>query len=138
MKASTLLLLFAAILFASPLTGWAAPKQIIHYQVFSNSSSVSSVVTNHTYIDTLPFDGIMVKFPDYQDVFGPGYVANYTTLYNRLSAMKNVLQKVTHNYPSVLTGNSGMLDPFDDWTQEIRNWVIMFEAACDAGLRHLL
>jgi len=119
MKVSTLLLLFAAILFASPLTGWAAPKQIIHYQVFSNSSSVSSVVTNHTYIDTLPFDGIMVKFPDYQDVFGPGYAANYTTLYNQLSPMKECASESDAQLPERLdrqlryAGSIRRLDPRD-------------------------
>jgi hypothetical protein len=100
MKVSTLLVLLTAIRLASPLTSWAAPKQIIHYQVYSNSSSVSSVVANHTYIDTLPFDGIMVKFSDYQDVLNQSYVANYAKLFNQLSPMKGLLQKVTHNYAS--------------------------------------
>jgi len=134
MKVSTLLVLLTAIRLASPLTSWAAPKQIIHYQVYSNSSSVSSVVANHTYIDTLPFDGIMVKFPDYQDVLSQSYVANYAKLFNQLSPMKGLLQKVTHNYASVLGGNTTPPDPFDDWTQEINNWVILAEAIRDAGM----
>ena len=57
-------------------------KKIIHWQTFSNSSRISNVVANHTYIDTLPFDGVIVSFPDYQECLGPNYIASYTTLYN--------------------------------------------------------
>ena len=59
-----------------PHTRATPTKKIIHWQTFSNSGSVSSVVANHTYIDTLPFDGIVVKFPDYQDCLGPNYSRN--------------------------------------------------------------
>jgi hypothetical protein len=131
MKASTLLLLFAAIRIASPLTCWAAPKQIIHFQ---QRSSISSIVANHAYIDTLPFDGIVVEYPDDFRAIGPSYVADYTNLYNQLSPVKGVLQKVTHNYALVLSGAHGLPDPFDDWTQEIQNWVILAEAVRDTGL----
>ena len=110
MKASTLLLLFAAIRVASPLTCWAAPKQIIHFQ---QGSPISSIVANHAYIDTLPFDGIVVEYPDDFRAIGPSYVADYTNLYNQLSPVKGVLQKVTHNYALVLSGVHGLPDPFD-------------------------
>jgi hypothetical protein len=115
-----------------------SPKQIIHEQSFSNSSMVSNVVSNHSYIDTLPFDGIVLRFPDYEDVFGPNYVANYSNLWSQIGPIKGVLQKVTHNYLLVLIGNSGMPDPFDDWTQEINNWVILAQVARDAGLEGIL
>ena len=41
------------------------------------TSRISNVVANHTYIDTLPFDGIVVSFPDYQNCLGPNYIASY-------------------------------------------------------------
>jgi len=92
------------------------------------------VVANHTYIDTLPFDGIVVKFPDNQKCLGPGYVANYNTLYSQIGPMHNLLVKVRHNYANVLIGNSGMVDPFDDWTQTQTNFVILAQVCRDAGL----
>jgi hypothetical protein len=118
-------------------TTFAAPtsaKKIIHWQTFSNSASVSSVVANHTYIDTLPFDGIVVSFPDYQNCLGPNYIASYTTLYNQIGSMKNVLAHVKHNYAVVVTGNSGMVDPFDNWTQTQANFVTLALVCRDAGL----
>src|SRR5438094_453884 len=93
----------------------AQTKKILHWQTFSNSGNVSSVVANGSYIDTLPFDGIVVNFPDYQDCLGPTYWGTYTTLYNQLSPMRNLLSHVRHNYAVVLIGNSGMPDPFDSW-----------------------
>src|SRR5437868_13867349 len=36
---------------ATPTPTPASTKQILHWQCYSNSGSVSSVVTNHTYID---------------------------------------------------------------------------------------
>jgi len=72
---------------ATPTPTPTSTKKIIRWQTFSNSGSVSSVVANHTYIDTLPFDGIVVKFPDYQNCLGPNYVANYNTLYNQIGPM---------------------------------------------------
>lgn len=125
------LLLLTVINFT---VGWRAPKHVIHLQVFSDSGSISSVVANSTYIDTLPFDGIVVKFPDYQDVLGPSYVANYTTLNNQISPIEGVLTKVRHNYAHVITGASGMVDPFDDWTQTIANFVILAQVCRDTGL----
>ena len=122
-------------------TTFAAPtstKKIIHWQTFSNSSRISNVVANHTYIDTLPFDGIIVSFPDYQNCLGPNYVANYTTLYNQISPMKNVLAHVKHNYAVVLTGNSGMVDPFDNWTQTQANFVTLALVCRDAGLEEFV
>jgi hypothetical protein len=92
------------------------------------------VVANHTYIDTLPFDGIIVSFPDYQNCLGPKYVASYTTLYYQIGPMKNVLAHVKHNYAVVLTGNSGMVDPFDNWTQTQANFVTLALVCRDAGL----
>jgi hypothetical protein len=118
-------------------TTFAAPtsaKKIIHWQTFSNSGSVSSVVANRTYIDTLPFDGIVVSFPDYQNCLGPRYIASYTTLYNQIGPMKNVLAHVKHNYAAVLIGNSGMVDPFDNWTQTQANFVTLALVCRDAGL----
>jgi hypothetical protein len=113
---------------------FTSTKKIIHWQSFSNSVFVSNVVANHTYIDTLPFDGIIVKFPDYQRCLGPNYIANYSTLYNQIGPIKNVLAKVKHNYANVLTGNTGMVDPFDDWTQAQANFVILALVCRDAGL----
>src|SRR5437870_2671680 len=115
-------------------TATPSNKKIIHWQVFSNSGSVSSVVANHTYIDTLPFDGIVVKFPDYQNCLGPNYSGTYARLYNQLSPMRNLLSQVKHNYVVVLIGNSGMVDPFDDWTAERQRWVNLAMACRDAGL----
>src|SRR6266480_902810 len=118
-------------------TTFAAPtptKKIIHWQAFSNSGSVSSVVANHTYIDTLPFDGIVVKFPDYQNCLGPNYSGTYASLYNQLSPMRNLLSQVKHNCVVVLIGNSGMVDPFDDWTAERQRWINLAMACRDAGL----
>jgi hypothetical protein len=113
----------------------AAPtKKIIHWQVFSNSSKISNVVANHTYIDTLPFDGIIVTFPDYQKCLGPNYIASYTTLYNQIGPIKNVMTHVKHNYAVVLTGNSGMVDPFDNWTQTRANFVTLALVCRNAGL----
>ena len=113
-------------------------KKIIHWQVFSNSGSVSSVVANHTYIDTLPFDGLMVKFPDNQNCLGPNYVANYNTLYSQIGPMKNALAKVTHNYAVAMIGNSGMVDPFDNWTQTQANFVTLAQVCRDAGLEGIV
>src|SRR5207248_5527209 len=112
----------------------APTKKVIHWQTFSNSGSVSSVVANHAYIDTLPFDGIVVQFPDYQHCLGPNYSGTYASLYNQLSPMRNLLSRVKHNYAVVLIGNSGMVDPFDDWTAERQRWVNLAMACRDAGL----
>ena len=98
------------------------------------TSRISNVVANHTYIDTLPFDGIIVSFPDYQNCLGPNYVASYSTLYNQIGPMKNVLAHVKHNYAVVLTGASGMVDPFDNWTQTQANFVTLALVCRDAGL----
>lgn len=122
------------ITFAAPRSA----KKIIHWQTCSNSGSVSSVVANHTYIDTLPFDGIVVSFRDYQNCLGPNYIASYTTLYNQIGPMKNVLAHVKHNYAVVLTGNSGMVDPFDNWTQTQANFVTLALVCRDAGLDGLV
>lgn len=111
-----------------------AQKKILHWQTFSNSGSVSNVVANRAYIDTLPFDGIVVKFQDYQDCLGPSYGGTYATLYGQLSPMRNLLTHATHNYANVLTGNSGMVDPFDSWTTETNRWVNLAMACRDAGL----
>jgi hypothetical protein len=96
------------------------------------------VVANHTYIDTLPFDGLILNFPAYQGCLGPNYVANYTTLYNQIGPIKNVLVNVKHNYACVMIGNSGMVDPFDDWTQTQANFVTLAQVCRDAGLDGLL
>src|SRR5438093_3592401 len=130
---------WTAVVSATTLSNNPTPtatptKKIIHWQAFSNSGSVSSVVTNHTYIDTLPFDGIVVKFPDYQNCLGPNYSGTYARLYNQLSPMRNLLSQVKHNYVVVLIGNSGMVDPFDDWTAERQRWVNLAMACRDAGL----
>lgn len=121
----------ATMLSDNPTLTATPTKKIIHW---GGSNSVSSVVTNHTYIDTLPFDGIVVRFPDYQDCLGPNYVANYSTLYKQIGPMKNVLAHVTHNYVNVLTGASGMVDPFDDWTQTQANFVTLAQVCRDVGL----
>jgi hypothetical protein len=124
----------ATTLSNNPTPTATPTKKIIHWQTFSNSGSVSTVVANHTYIDTLPFDGIVVKFPDYQDCLGPNYSGTYARLYNQLSPMRNLLSHVKHNYAVVLIGNSGMVDPFDDWTAERQRWVNLAMACRDAGL----
>ena len=124
----------ATTLSNNPIPTATPTKKIIHWQTFSNSGSVSSVVANHTYIDTLPFDGIVVKFPDYQNCLGPNYSGTYARLYNQLSPMRNLLSHVKHNYAVVLIGNSGMVDPFDDWTAERQRWVNLAMACRDAGL----
>jgi hypothetical protein len=41
---------------------------------------------------------------------------------------------VKHNYAVVLTGNSGMVDPFDNWTQTQANFVTLALVCRDAGL----
>src|SRR5437764_5562607 len=92
-------------------TATPSNKKIIHWQTFSNSGSVSSVVANHTYIDTLPFDGIVVKFTNYATCLGPNYVASYNTLWSQIGPVKDVLVNVRHNYVNVSIGNSGMTDP---------------------------
>jgi hypothetical protein len=126
---------WTAVVSATTLSdNFTSTKKIIHWQTFSNSGSVSSVVANHTHIDTLPFDGIVVKFPDYQDCLGPNYSGTYARLYYQLSPMRNLLSHVKHNYAAVLIGNSGMVDPFDDWTAERQRWVNLAMACRDAGL----
>jgi hypothetical protein len=109
-------------------------KRIIHWGT-GTSPQVANVVTNKTYIDTLPFDGIVVRFPSYQDVVKPGYVANYTALYAEIGPMKDLLTKVKYNYIDMLTGNQGLVDPFDDWTQTIANFVTIAKVCRDAGLQ---
>ena len=96
------------------------------------------MVANRTYIDTLPFDGLMVKFPDNQNCLGPNYVVNYNTLYSQIGPMKNALAKVTHNYAVAMIGNSGMVDPFDNWTQTQANFVTLAQVCRDAGLEGIV
>jgi len=121
----------ATTLSDNPIPTATPTKKIIHW---GGSNRVSQVVTNKTYIDTLPFDGIVVVFPDTQTCLGPTYSGTYTTLYSQLSPMHNLLTKVTHNYADVMIGNSGMVDPFDDWTAERQRWVNLAMACRDAGL----
>src|SRR6266403_2153970 len=121
----------ATTLSDNPIPTATPTKKIIHW---GGSNRVSQVVTNKTYLDTLPFDGIVVVFPDTQTCLGPTYSGTYTTLYSQLSPMHNLLTKVTHNYANVMIGNSGMVDPFDDWTAERQRWVNLAMACRDAGL----
>ena len=48
--------------------------------------------------------------------------------------MNNLLAHVKHNYAVVLIGNSGMVDPFDDWTADASQLVTLAMACRDAGL----
>jgi hypothetical protein len=135
------LLWFACLflLFNTTSNGYAGgPKKIIHVQAFSTSPTVSSVVTNAGYIDTLPFDGIALQVPVTQTLLGSSFVANYTSIFNSMSPMIGLLKNVTHNYAVLMSGNVQMADPFDDWTQTILNWVTFARAARDAGMEGII
>ena len=121
----------ATTLSDNPTPTATPTKKIIHW---GGSNRVADIVNNKTYVDTLPFDGIVIRFPDYQDCLGPTYSGTYSALYNQLSPMRNLLSHVKHNYAVVLIGNSGMVDPFDDWTAERQRWVNLAMACRDAGL----
>ena len=109
-------------------------KKLIHYQVASLSSYMPYVVTNHAYIDTLPFDGIVVIIDDTQALLGASYSGTYATLYAQMSPMIGLFNNVTHNYVSAISGNILMQDPFDDWTASTATWVNLATAARDTGL----
>jgi hypothetical protein len=111
--------------------GYAGPNKIlIHYEA-NTDARTASIVSNASWIDSLPFDGLVINTPDSFEMLSPGTVTSYSDVYTNLSPLKGVLHNVTHNY--FLVEWEVYADPFDDWTQEIANWVAAAEAARDCG-----
>ncbi len=108
-------------------------KKILHWQA-TNNNRIATVVANRTYVDTLPFDGLILSFPSYQDLVGPSSVADYATLTTEVSPINGALTNITHNYLNILSGATGMQDPFDSWTQTIANFVTIARVCKEQGL----
>ena len=109
-------------------------KKIIHLQAGSagHNTRPSHILNNLAWIDSLPFDGLVCYWDVTYELLAPGNVASYSDIYNTWFApIKGKLKHVTHNYVTVFTRRSA--DVFDDWTQVVKNWSVMAQAARDGG-----
>ncbi len=117
-----------------PPTPVVSAKQILLWSVASSNNRIATVVTNKTYVDTLPFDGLVLSSPSYQNLVGPASVVDYTTFSNEVSPINGALTNVRYNYYNIMPGNTGMQDPFDSWTQTIANFVTIARVCREQGL----
>ncbi|NOK61867.1 MAG: hypothetical protein GFH27_549281n11 [Chloroflexi bacterium AL-W] len=92
-----------------------------------------NIVQNIDYIESLPFDGMVVDVPVGWQVM-EGEPLDYNDIYDEwLTPLENIFQTYTHNFLRAQIMNPG--DVFDDeqWEITVQNWRLMARAAREAG-----
>lgn len=100
------------------------------------------IATNRAYLDTLPFDGLVVYLrtpPRYTNVTASvmsykNKLVSYETIMAVMAPMRGLaFNRLKHNY--VLTLTSKPADFFDDWSVCITNFSQLARAAKDSGFK---
>lgn len=97
------------------------------------TSRTPYIVENIDYIETLPFDGMVVNIAPSWEVM-LGQPVSYDEIYGHwLQPLQGIFKKFTQNFVEVLIDDPG--DVFDDaaWQITIDNWRAMAKATKDAG-----
>jgi hypothetical protein len=97
------------------------------------STRTPNIVKNIDYIESLPFDGMVVDVPVSWQVM-EGKPLNYDDIYGPwLAPLEGKFKKFTHNFLRAQINNPG--DVFDDtkWNITIENWRLLARATRQAG-----
>jgi hypothetical protein len=111
------------------------PYLILHQRSTTEISTYRTpyILANLDYIESLPFDGMVVNIPPSWDVMR-GRPLAYDAIYGHwLAPLKGKFKHFTQNFVEVLIDDPG--DVFDDaaWNITIENWRLMARAAHEAG-----
>jgi hypothetical protein len=79
-------------------------KKILHWQA-TNNNRINTVVSNKAYIDTLPFDGLVLSANSAKTSWG--LHRRITPASHEVHPIQGQLLKVTNNYLNVMPGNTG-------------------------------
>jgi hypothetical protein len=95
-----------------------------------------SILENLSYLESLPFDGIVLDIPATWNVMKPGVSLDYTSEYtNFIAPLQGKLGKFSFNMVRAVINDPG--DLFDDaaWNQATENWRILARLAKDVGAK---
>jgi RTX calcium-binding nonapeptide repeat (4 copies) len=101
------------------------------------SARTQFILPNANYINSLPFDGIVVNIPASWSNMSPGAAINEADVRTWLEPLKN-FNATKHNYLAMEIDRPG--DLFDDaaWAKVVANWKIIGKVAADTGFKGIL
>jgi hypothetical protein len=100
------------------------------------SSRTQILLENLDHVRATPFDGLTINIPASWDGTLKTTQLDYDVVYGDwLAPLVGTLPKLSRSYLLMVVRDMG--DPFDDWSQVIRNWETMARAARDAGMQGL-
>lgn len=107
----------------------------ILYQAGGNS--VSSVVANAAYIESLPFDGIVIDSSG-SSLTMQTTAISYSSFLNELTPLQNKFTRMDQNFLLVYTQDPGNLFDNAAWNIVIQNFRTLAKAAKAVGLRGIM
>lgn len=138
-----LLLMQVSYTQSLPLSGRsicnANPSRLILLNGIYTEAMTSRIVKNIAYIDSLPFDGIVLNGGDMWNTFGNGFseaafkntAVPYSEIYNQLQPLAGKFRNLKHFFIQINVVKTA--DFFDDWTVIINNWRLTARALKAAG-----
>lgn len=125
---------------SDPMDSNASVQKKVVFMSYASGAELhaTSIQQNISFIESLPFDGVIVKAPpsSYQ-VMNPYDVVSYDEVYNdNLKHVRGIFQRFTHNY-ALIREVADPGDFYDDavWERVSANFGVFARATRDAGLR---
>jgi hypothetical protein len=114
------------------------PRLILLNSIYTEAMT-SNIVKNISYIDTLPFDGIVLNGGDMWNTFGNGFSEAafrnteipYSEILAQLQPLSGKFKNLKHFFIQINVVKTA--DFFDDWSVIINNWRMTARALKEAG-----
>ncbi len=108
-------------------------KHMINWPQSHISGAPANLIDNWDYIETLPFDGVVIFIPTFRNVMSDS-ILTYQSVYHdsKLSQLAEKFDKVHNNFLMAWSA-APPLDAFDNWDQIFANFAVYAKAAHDAG-----
>ncbi len=117
------------------------PATLPHPPVIAFESGVSArtqfILANEAWIESLPFNGMVINFPGSWSAMSPGAQVTYADARLWLTPLK-AFNAGKENYLVIENDDPG--DPFDDkaWATVVRNWTVIADVAEETGFKGIL
>lgn len=109
-------------------------KHLINWPQSAVIGAPPNLLDRWDYIETLPFDGVVIFTPDFRVVMTPGKTVTYQKVYadSQLGDLAKKFKRVKNNFLMIWAAPAP-LDAFDNWDGIIANFAVYAKAAKNAG-----
>lgn len=108
-------------------------KHLINWPQSAVIGAPPNLLARWDYIETLPFDGVVIFTPDFREVMTPGKTVTYQKVFSdsKLAELAKRFKRVKNNFLMVWAAPAP-LDAFDNWDGIIANFAVYAKAAKNA------